>query len=287
MNPPTNQPSQQPGSEDTYRTAAPKAPQHKVREQPQGSTEEAAQYQVPIPPPSHPRQFRAIGIVKGIFLPSQDKLTQGALLTSQETTIDTVLLGKMISLVKKHLDIAKPHLWVVYPRTRQEDDQLHFQIAGVWEPETLQLPPDDNAESTIPAIEDGYFSIRGEVIFYSVEKETVVVKIRQSPKKPGERPKFFKLKLKGVLPDRPLHQFWDLRISLQGTALTIKEGTSLGPASKRKVFKKDFNKSKSWSKKPRRRIPSDEPSVPNKTNTGASNSFQRPIKKRSEKGNES
>ena len=188
--------------------------------------------------------------------------------------------------MKKHLDITQPHFWVVYPRTRQEDEQLHFQIAGVWEPETLQISSEKkNTELITPTVEDGYFSIRGEVIFYSVEKETVIVKIRQSAKKQGERPKFFKLKLKGVLPERPLHNFWDLRISLQGTMLTIQEGTNLGPASKRKVFKKDPNKSKSWSKKPRRKISADEPSVPNKANTGASTSFQRPIKKRSEKIN--
>ena len=286
MNSPINQPSQPSEAEDTYQATS-KASQHETREQPQESTEETLHHLVPIPAPSHPKQFRAIGVVKGIFLPSQEKLTQGALLTSQETAIDTVLLGKMISLVKKHLDITKPHLWVVYPRTRQEDDQLHFQIAGVWEPETLQLPLDKNSDAIIPTVEDGYFSIRGEVIFYSVEKETVIIKIRQSAKKQGEKPKFFKLKLKGVLPDRPLHQFWDLRISLQGTSLTIKEGTSLGPVSKRKVFKKDLNKSKSWSKKPRRRIASDETSDSTQTNTGASNSFQRPIKKRSAKNDES
>lgn len=200
----------------------------------------------PIPPPSHPRQYRAIGLVYGQYQREEEQLTKGNILTQDGTALDAVVLGRVISLVKNHLDLEKPHLWVVYPRTRQEDDHLHVQIVGVWEPETLKQETPEGEESPAeitPEVKTspnpGYFSIRGEVIFASLEEETVIIKIRQSPKKDEEKPKFFKLKLKGTLPsNRPFKRFWDLQVQLEGSSLMIEQGEDLGFASKRKPFDK-------------------------------------------------
>jgi hypothetical protein len=275
--PKTSRPAQDTATSEEVGAIPEAAPQIPVAET--SSEVEAlpsASRQVPIPPPNHPRQYRAIGLVLGKFEPSDEKITQGVLQTADGAAIDTVLLGRMISLVKKRLDLAQPHLWVVYPRSRQEDDKLHLQISGIWEPETLH--PQEKLESAAAKVEGGYFSIRGEVVFYSLEKEITIVKIRQSPKTEGERPKFFKIKLKGNLPDRPLRNFWDLQVQLQGETLTIVSGTNLGVASKpRKPFKKGDRKP--WSKQPRR--PSDSPvAPPTKPTTGSRPSFERPIKKR-------
>src|SRR4028118_205822 len=95
------------------------------------------QRQQPIPPPSEPMQYRAIGLVRGQYMPSAEQLTRGTLLASDGTLIDAVLLGRVMSLVKNHLSLDQSHLWVVYPRSRQEDGNLHVQIVGVWEPEKL------------------------------------------------------------------------------------------------------------------------------------------------------
>lgn len=194
------------------------------------STEERQQ---PIPSPSHPRQYRAIGLIRATYQMSGEQLTQGILVTPEGTEIEAVLLGRVISLVKKHLDLTKEHLWVVYPRTKLKSDRLHVQIVGVWEPETLSqrstaLTPSSNE------MDDGYFSIRGEVIFYSQEREAVIVKIKQFPRKEGEKPKFFKLQLKGKLSERPLHRFWDLKVRLDGETLKIEQGTDLGFITKQK-----------------------------------------------------
>lgn len=198
----------------------------------------------PIPPPSHPRQYRAIGLVRGKYEIAEDQLTQGNLITSDGTKIDSVLLGRVISLVKKHLDLDKEHLWVVYPRTKVNDDALHLQIVGVWEPETLNQ--DEHEKPNIIASEEvpeNYFSIRGEVVFFDVAKEVVVVKIKQFPRKEGDKPKSFKLKLKGVLEGKPLRHFWDLNVNLEGESLVIPEGegTDLGIAQKKPRFKKKFD----------------------------------------------
>jgi hypothetical protein len=187
------------------------------------------QRQQPIPPPSDPKQYRAIGLIQGKYQVSEEQLTQGMLITSSGEVIEAVLLGRVISLVKNHLNLEQPHLWVVYPRTRQKDDHLHLQIVGVWEPETLDrnLTKQEASPETETAPQHGYFSIRGEIIYYSHEQETAIVKIKQSPKRELEKPKFFKLKLKGTLPDKPINHFWDLQVQLQENTLVIQEGIDI------------------------------------------------------------
>ncbi len=109
--------------------------------------------QQPIPPASEPMQYRAIGLVRGKYMPSEEQFTRGFILTEDEVLIDSVLLGRVMSLVKKHIDLEQSHLWVVYPRTRERDLELHMQIVGVWEPEklnrTASLEEGDETAETI------------------------------------------------------------------------------------------------------------------------------------------
>ena len=216
----------------------------------------------PIPPPSHPRQYRAIGLIRAKYQQSTEQMTQGTLLTTDGAQIEAVLLGRIISLIKNHLDLEQEHLWVVYPRTKMQEDRLHAQIVGVWEPETLSQDGEGQEESGEEA-DHGYFSIRGEVIFYSLEEKVIIVKIKQFPRKEGDKPKFFKLKLKGVLGERPLKRFWDLKVRLQGEDLIIEEGTDLGFAQKRKPkFKKDPKKIQLRSSRSNRSSPTARPILP-------------------------
>ncbi len=219
--------------------------------------------QQPIPPPSEPRQYRAIGLVRGQYMPSQEQLTRGTLLAADGTLIDAVLLGRVMSLVKNHLDISQQHLWVVYPRTRQEDGNLHVQILGVWEPENLSQTPLETPEPDNIAT-DGYFSIRGEVIYHSKDEGQVVAKIRQSPRKQDEKPKFFKLNLQGGLPERGINHFWDIQVQLQGNNLVIQQATDIGvmPVKKKsdkKFFPKGGNRKFSGSSSSRPIIKGEKP----------------------------
>ena len=91
----------------------------------------------PIPPVTEPLQYRAIGLVRGTYAPTDpEQLTRGTLTDAQGVTLETVVLGRVLTLMRRHLPLDQPHLWVVYPRSR-ESDHLHLQIAGVWEPSTL------------------------------------------------------------------------------------------------------------------------------------------------------
>lgn len=220
----------------------------------------------PIPPPTYPRQYRAIGLIEGQYIPSEDKITRGNLVTSDDTKIEAVLLGRLMGLLKKHLNLNKNHLWVVYPRSKQENDTLHVQLLGVWEPETLNkndLEEVNPEIETDPTCQSGYFSIRGEVVFYLEETETVVIKIKQAPKKESETAKFFKLKLKGTLSPRPLRHFYDLQVQLQGEELIIKESKDLGLASFQKP-NKFSGKNKLFSDKPQKINKSEKPSLERK-----------------------
>ncbi|MGB2924465.1 MAG: hypothetical protein WBB82_04135 [Limnothrix sp.] len=205
------------------------------------ASDEPKQRNHPIPPASHPRQYRAIGIVRGMYTPDEaDQLSKGSI-TTEDGKIEAVLLGRVISLIKNHIDLEQEHVWVVYPRTRQDDDHLHLQILGVWEPENLdeEMPEAGEVEGppSSDAINDGYFSIRGQVIFYDAENKKVIIKIRQSPKKEGEKPKFFKIQLLGALPERPVNHFYDLQVKLLDNVLTIQHCEDMGYINNRRKGK--------------------------------------------------
>jgi uncharacterized membrane protein YgcG len=191
--------------------------------------------QRPIPAPSEPMQYRAIGLVRGTYTPSEEQFTRGVMLTDDGTEVEAVLLGRVMSLVKNHLALEKEHLWVVYPRTRDREGLLHLQVVGVWEPENLSQPTDDDDAAAEPEVayqpsdevEGNQFSIRGEIVFYSEEEKKTVVKITQTTrKKQDTEPKAFKLNLEGVLPGiKTIGYFWDLSVQRVDQALTILSGS--------------------------------------------------------------
>jgi len=203
------------------------------------STEGEIAYPQPIPPPSEPKQYRAIGLVRGRYTPSETQLNRGVLLGADDTLLDAVLLGRVISLVKNHLDLAQEHLWVVYPRTRDHETGLHLQIMGVWEPEELNHNPETDfnlvPQQPTASLQDGYFSIRGEVVYQSQDQSYIIVRIHQSPRKGSTQAKTFKLRLEGTLPDRAVGYFWDLDVQRQGNTLVIQHASSVGILPPKKV----------------------------------------------------
>lgn len=194
----------------------------------------------PIPPASEPLQYRAIGLVLGRYVPSPEEFNQGILETDDGSIVDSVILGRIMSLIKNHLDLDKSHLWVVYPRIRKEDNKLHAQIMGIWDPQLVIKPlnadPDPDALisppldlQTIPSIEtlgipDSYFSIRGEVIYQSRETREIFVKIRQAPKKKNEEERYFKIRLVGDIPQKMVGNFWDFDVLRVDNDLVIRSG---------------------------------------------------------------
>ncbi|NMG09997.1 hypothetical protein [Brasilonema sp. UFV-L1] len=212
--------------------------------------------QQPIPPPSELMQYRAIGLVRGRYVAvSSEQFTQGSMVTTDGAQLDAVLLGRIMSLVKNHLDLEKEHLWVVYPRTRQENDKLHLQIVGVWEPENLakhQIVNDEedsasqedlpshatncSSNALIPSSEfpDGNFSVRGEVVYQSFEAEHLVIKIKQAARKQDDKPKYFKLKIKGKLEAKAVGKFWDLQVKREAEELVVESAEAIADLPKKR-----------------------------------------------------
>ncbi|WP_299407829.1 hypothetical protein [Acaryochloris sp. IP29b_bin.148] len=204
--------------------------------------------QQPIPPPSEPMQYRAIGLIKGKYQPSEEQFNRGMLVAEDQTPLDAVLLGQVMSLVKKYLDLEQTYLWVVYPRTREKEGTLHMQIVGVWSAEGFgpmaaseegEIEPTEQPGQLAAPLQDGYFSIRGEIVFQSTEKNYLLVKIQQSPRKSSDRPKSFKLKLLGNLTDKTLGYFWDLHVHRQKGELAVMSGQRIALVPPKRKSKRE------------------------------------------------
>ena len=181
----------------------------------------------PIPPVTEPLQYRAIGVVRGVYKPREDdQLTRGILLDAEGNELETVVLGRVLTLMRRHLAMDEPHLWVVYPRCR-ESEHLHLQIAGIWEPSTLS-PDQAGAEDSLTEGDD-FFSVRGELIYTKPETGELVVKIRQQPRADGSRPLPFKIQAKGTVPLEHLRHFVSLELRRQGQALHLERFEVIAP----------------------------------------------------------
>jgi len=187
----------------------------------------------PISPVTEPLQYRAIGVVRGTYRPeSDDQLTRGVLVDDQGQELEAVVLGRMLTLMRRHLAMDAPHLWVVYPRSR-DGGHLHLQIAGIWEPSTLDRAEDEDVSAepvhdTLPEGDD-YFSIRGELIFSRPENGELVIKVRQQPRADGSRPLPFKIQLKGEVAIEHLRHFVSLEVRRQGQDLQVERCEVIAP----------------------------------------------------------
>jgi hypothetical protein len=174
-----------------------------------------------IPRPNHPKQYRAIGVVYGKYTPMEGKLTKGVMETKDQEKFDVIILPRAIGAIKNHVDVSQKQHWIVYPHGIRDSEQLYLQIVGI-------LPPSQKPEiiKNYPSSLD-YFSIRGEVLYFSHKAQKVIVKIRYYQTS-TQRIRFFKLELKGIIDQSPLNHFYDFDVVLEGTDLIIKRYIDLG-----------------------------------------------------------
>ena len=92
----------------------------------------------PIPKVTNNKQFRAIGIVFGMYKPNDNNLlNKGFIEDSSGLNIDAVVLGKALPLIKKFINFENKYYWIVYPRNKNSDN-IHLQIAGIWDPNNFK-----------------------------------------------------------------------------------------------------------------------------------------------------
>ena len=181
----------------------------------------------PIPQVTNQLQYRAIGIINGKFSPHDSKqLNRGFLTDNKGEKIETVVLGKALSLLKKHIDLNKSYYWIVYPKNKNTQN-LHLQVAGIWDPYQLNDFPDDSSKTNISKLleeldlRDNYFSVRGELVFVNTQKKEIIIKICPASKLKNLKNKNFKLVIKGELSLELLNSFVSLDISRDGNALKL------------------------------------------------------------------
>ena len=181
----------------------------------------------PIPQVTNELQYRAIGIVNGKFTPNNsEQLNRGSIIDNKGIKIEAVILGKALSLLKKHIDLKKSYYWVVYPKNKNTQN-LHLQVAGIWDPYKLNDFPNNSSKTNFSKLleelelEDNYFSVRGELVFVNAKKKEIIIKIRSHSKLQNLKNKNFKLVIKGELSLNLLNCFVSLDINRDGNALKL------------------------------------------------------------------
>jgi len=181
----------------------------------------------PIPKVTNQLQHRAIGIINGKFTPlSSEQLNRGFLIDNKDEKIETVILGKALSLLKKHIDLKKSYYWIVYPKNKNTQN-LHLQVAGIWDPYKLNNFPIDSSKTNFSKLleeldlKDNYFSVRGELVFVNKSKKEIVIKICSTSKLKNLKNKNFKLVIKGELSLELLNNFVSLDVNRDGNSLKL------------------------------------------------------------------
>ena len=181
----------------------------------------------PIPQVTNQLQYRAIGIINGKFTPHDcEQLNRGFLIDDKGEKIETVVLGKALSILKKHIDFKKSYYWIVYPKNKNTQN-LHLQVAGIWDPYQFNDFSNDSSKTNFSKLlkdldlKDNYFSIRGELVFVNTQKKEFVIKVNSASKLKNLKNKNFKLVIKGELSLELLNSFVSLDINRDGNALKL------------------------------------------------------------------
>jgi hypothetical protein len=158
-----------------------------------------SQITLQISSPSHEKEYRAVGIVRGQYYPSLEDFSKGVLVTSDG------MIPALIGSKGKHFitpDIINSELlFCVYPRTKKElGNALTLELVRY-----RQQPLDA----------DNYFSVRGNLV--AVLEESILVRIHRN----NNKNYFFYLGVKGTLPHDGVEKFWDLECVRSGNILKL------------------------------------------------------------------
>ena len=167
----------------------------------------------PIPKVSNKKQFRAIGIVCGMYKPHESNLiNKGFIEDSNGLKIDAVVLGKALPVIKKFINFEKQYFWIVYPRNK-DSNNIHLQIAGIWDPSNFKNNDYSNINKTHDLLlslelKDNLFSIRGKLIFINSQEKELIIRICPS----NQKNKAFKILVKGEISMKHINSFVSLEV---------------------------------------------------------------------------
>ena len=181
----------------------------------------------PISKVTNNKQFRAIGIVFGMYKPNDNNLlNKGFIEDSSGLNIDAVVLGKALPLIKKFINFENKYYWIVYPRNKNSDN-IHLQIAGIWDPNNFKNN-DENIKKTHDLLlsldlKDNLFSIRGKLIFINTQEKDLIIKICPSRQNKNKKNKSFKILVKGEISMKYINSFVSLEVIRKDNTLFMEK----------------------------------------------------------------
>ena len=174
-------------------------------------------FKSPIPKVSNKKQFRAIGIVYGMYKPHENNsLNKGFIKDVNGLKIDAVVLGKALPILKKFINFEKQYYWIVYPRNK-DSSKIHLQIVGIWDPNNFKNNNDESINKTHDLLlsldlKDNLFSIRGKLIFINTQEKELIIKICPSNQSKNKKNKSFKILVKGEISMKYINSFVSLEV---------------------------------------------------------------------------
>ena len=181
----------------------------------------------PIPKVTNNKQFRAIGIVFGMYKPNDNNLpNKGFIEDPNGLNIDAVVLGKALPLIKKFINFENKYYWIVYPRNKNSDN-IHLQIAGIWDPNNFKNN-DENIKKTHDLLlsldlKDNLFSIRGKLIFINTQEKDLIIKMCPSRQNKNKKNKSFKIFVKGEISMKYINSFVSLEVIRKDNTLFMEK----------------------------------------------------------------
>ncbi|MBW4558275.1 MAG: hypothetical protein KME59_20575 [Trichormus sp. ATA11-4-KO1] len=171
--------------------------------------------------PTDSLQYRAIGRLWGRYVPSQELIYKGQLITVDGVILNATLKKRASKVVQAQLDLSQNYLWTVYPRTLLETSGIGLDVSLISVRKLSEST--ESVQAEFQSLADN-FSVQGLVVYQDFNSGIVEVKIQQMPRSICDTPKVFKLRLFGFLPPNSVKCFWNFQVRRVGTDLVIQSG---------------------------------------------------------------
>ncbi|MGF1489400.1 MAG: hypothetical protein ACFBSE_20120 [Prochloraceae cyanobacterium] len=183
--------------------------------------------QIVILDPIIKNQYRCIGVVKGRYIPGNEDIREGILLTDSGVFRASILKSNWSPPVDEKI-------WITWVRTNKEEPHLYFCLKGIYPKDPSELDKD-------------IFNVRGNLVLWKPDRKRLVIGVRPNKKAIKEFKQFY-IDIEGTLTEPRLDSFWDVTATREGNHLVMVEGKEIFPPllkKKKKVKQKNRKKHRS------------------------------------------
>ncbi|MFS8861415.1 hypothetical protein NW841_05835 [Synechococcus sp. H60.3] len=179
----------------------------------------------PLPPPAHPYQFRALGLIKGSLKSIPETYAQATLVATDGVEYPaTPGRAELLRPFTYCIESGHTYWYYVQPQPRS-GGTLGLSVIRILALPEEEQDPDLEDEPFLPAPEDAEegFNIRGIV---EPHDGFIWVTVRRKPQGNKQFPPL-QLRLEGFLPGAAAGEFWDLLAEREGHELLLVDGSRL------------------------------------------------------------